>query len=308
MYGYIHRVAYYNGFKRLSHFISHITGETCSRVRTKELMASASILEALTIAVRQPLGIYLNQNCRSSFDSKAFTQTLLICPCCFSNKPVLKNEWLYQYDSMCHEHGMPLFKIEGVKLNTQNVIDWGRLGHFCQKLADLDRGSILENIAYFHENYGIGVHWALDSYFQQRQKEIILYAKLGAAQSKRLPRINRASSKKDYQKIFHVLRDHSFASQDLIYQLVYWGFVDPLLEIEHLGIGAKYFAFLKKGIDYCMFEFIKDFPPRENTPLYSDTRYPDAFHQLKAFRSDFEYPSLKLLDSEEIEERAGTIL
>lgn len=307
MYGYIHRLAYYNGFKSLAAFLSYITGHKHTHILPKELMGSREILQFIVNVTHQTNSKTLKLNWKAFARGPAhgFTFHPKACPTCISHEAILKHEWLFGHDCMCHEHGMPLVHIESEMLNTQKVINWDQLIYFCKDKAGQDLGSALDNIAQLYKTLDTGVSQYVSSYFQQRRKEVASFALLTPALRRKLPSFDSISCKLEFENVLTILSKLGYVSDERAYQLVYWGIVDPLLKIDRLGFSKGCWRSTRDSIEYCKSEFINDFPPSYKSKIFSDIRYPNAFHKLKVFSPALSHPWLNLLDAEEFQPLAS---
>lgn len=305
MFGYIHRVAYYNGFKNLAAFISHLTGKKCLHIPTRDLMASRELYDDLCSATHPSNSQKLRLHWRAALRAgrNGFTASPRVCPVCFDTQAVLKHQWLLEDNLMCHEHGEPIIEVDWVKLNTKNAISWESLKTFCQDKALQSKPSALENLARLKKATNQCIWFHLRSYFLQRHIQITACAMLPPRQRIEFQPFSGISTKEQFQEIINILSEPPYMSTTRAYELTYWGVVDALLEVDRLDLTRDLIG-IADSIDYCKYQFINDFPPPEATSVYCDIKYPRAFHQLKLLSPSLSLPWLNLLDKEEIHELA----
>lgn len=305
MYGYIHRVAYYNGFKRLAALINHLTKEKRPYIPTRDLMGSRDILNALCSATHADNIEKLRLNPSAYFKAgcNGFTHSPKVCPLCFDEQPALKHRWIRYEDALCPEHGEPFIHLNWVKFNTERTIDWQELSNICKTKVCQSSASVPDSIVQFNKAYGSKVTLHIEPYFDQRISQVAASALLPPKLRSELLKFSGRSPKEKFQRVIKILAAPHYMSENRAYELTYWGIVDWLLEVDHVGLSESW-PWMKSDIEYCKNQFIKDFPPSDTSRLYCDTKFPKAFLQLQLFSPAFSSPWSRLLDLHEVKELA----
>tara|TARA_R110001599_G_C12221752_1_gene657365 strand:+ start:981 stop:1934 length:954 start_codon:yes stop_codon:yes gene_type:complete len=260
MYGYIHRVAYYNGFNQLSQFVSHITQKQVSNIRPAHVIFSNEILKAL-IATGLPNSQLLEIPTELYSPQRPLNHPLRVCAKCIRTKHTIKINWLFKAIPFCFEHSLVLSELKNIQFNKTKVINWDSLVDLCTNQSSTERASILENIAEQRtKNPQICLSPYLDSYFKWRYKQLKTFAKLTLNQSCRLPHFYRLSNKERFNTFIDVLMEQGTVSEPLAKQLIYWGIVEPYCQIERLGLTNNLHATVRECVNYCQSQFTKDFP------------------------------------------------